>query len=436
MRFFLKPFIDLFQDSQISLEIIFFSFLIILIPIALITGPALPDIFITLVAIYFLFQTFKQNLWGYFRNPLIIGILLFCVYIFFRAIFSELPISSFSNEGSVFYFRYLLFVMGMAYLLKQNPYLSQCLLISLFFGILIVGIDAYYQYFTGFNFIGNPSIIGQKRLTGLFVDEPIVGRYLAYLAPMLFALIYRIYGVSKKTILLSITLLVFSEVIVFLSGERAPFFYISSFSLLIVIFIPNYRFVRVVGLVVTFLLIVLIMEFKPETKDRMVDTTINQVTSNKFPFMPYSPHHEEHYIGALKIAKDNPIFGIGTNLFRDVCDRPEYVYKRSCNLHPHNYYIQLLAETGIVGLLFLIMFYGYFCYFLIKQFICMIFKNYQKLMSFDNFIFIMILVVFWWPVIPTMSFYNNWNNVFLMLPLGFLMRYLYDNKSNGNIKIN
>ena len=436
MRFVLKPFIDLFQDPQMSLQIIFFSLLIILIPIALIIGPALPDIFITLVAIYFLSQTFINKLWEYFCNPLIIGILLFCIYILFRAIFSESPISSLYNEGSVFYFRYLLFIMGFAYLLKKNPYLSECLLISLFFTILVVGIDSYYQYFTGFNFLGHPIIMGQKRLTGLFVDEPIVGRFIAYLAPMLFALIFKIYGSSKKIILLSITLLVFSEVIVFLSGERAPFFYISSFSLLIVIFIPKFRLVRIIGLIVTVLLIITMLELKPETKSRMLDTTINQVSSTKIPFMPYSPHHEEHYIGALKIAKDNPIFGIGTNLFRYVCDRPEYVYKRSCSTHPHNYYIQLLAETGIVGLLFLIMFYGYICYLSIKQFYFMITKNYQKLIPFNSFIFIMMILVFWWPLIPTMSFYNNWNNVFLMLPLGFLMRYLYDNKFNGNIKDN
>ena len=29
-------------------------------------------------------------------------------------------------------------------------------------------------------------------------------------------------------------------------------------------------------------------------------------------------------------------------------------------------------------------------------------------------------------------FYNNWNNVLMMLPLGFYMRYLYSSSKYGN----
>ena len=128
------------------------------------------------------------------------------------------------------------------------------------------------------------------------------------------------------------------------------------------------------------------------------------------------------------MAKDKPIFGIGTNLFRYVCDRPEYVYKRSCTSHPHNYYIQILAEKGIVGLLFLLIFYGYFCYLALKQFYFLILKKTQKLIPFDQFLWIILILVFWWPLIPTMSFYNNWNNIFLFITLALTL------KSTGYLK--
>ena len=144
--------------------------------------------------------------------------------------------------------------------------------------------------------------------------------------------------------------------------------------------------------------------------------------------MPYSPHHEEHYIGALKMAKDKPIFGIGTNLFRYVCDRPEYVYKRSCTSHPHNYYIQILAEKGVFGLLFLLIFYGYFCYLALKQFYFLILNKTQKLIPFDQFLWIILILVFWWPLIPTMSFYNNWNSIFIFLPLIYFFKYRLTNE--------
>ena len=49
----------------------------------------------------------------------------------------------------------------------------------------------------------------------------------------------------------------------------------------------------------------------------------------------------------------------------------------------------------------------------------------EKLIPFENFSFTLILFTYWWPLIPHMSLYNNWNNVLMMLPLGFFMRYLY-----------
>lgn len=420
-----NPFIDLFQDALIQKSVVFFSLLIILLPVALITGPAVPDIIITSVAIFFLFQSFQKKLWGYFRHPLVIGILIFCFYGIARSLFSEFPIKSLDNEGSAFYFRYLLFALGFAYLLKKNPHLAKCFLISLILCAMIVSIDAYYQSFTGFNFFGNSSSNDQKRLTGLFGDEAIIGRYICYIVPLTFTLINNIYKTNRILILLSISFLVFSEIIVFLSGERAPFFYISTFSLLIVIFIPKYRLIRLIGLIVTFFSILFIMELKPEAKERMLDNTIDQISSTEIPYMPYSPHHEQHYIGALKISKDYPIFGIGTNLFRYFCNKPEYVYKQSCSSHPHNYYIQILSEKGLVGLLFLLTFYGYFCYLMLRQFYFMILKKHQKIMPFNSFLYVMMLVVFWWPIIPTMSFYNNWNNVFYFIIFGL---FLFNNK--------
>ena len=42
----------------------------------------------------------------------------------------------------------------------------------------------------------------------------------------------------------------------------------------------------------------------------------------------------------------------------------------------------------------------------------------------------MILFIFWWPLIPHMSFYNNWNNVLMMLPLGFFLEEFFGGRNN------
>ncbi len=160
----------------------------------------------------------------------------------------------------------------------------------------------------------------------------------------------------------------------------------------------------------------------------MVDITIEQVSQTELPFLPYSPHHEEHYISALKMFVDKPLFGVGTNTFRFKCENPEYIYKRSCSTHPHNFYIQILAELGFVGFIFISTFFLYLTFIGIKQFFFLIKSNKTKQIPFEFLLYPMILFIYWWPLIPNMSFYNNWNNVLIMLPLGFFMKYFYGNK--------
>ena len=116
-----------FTDTSIRLDIKFFSTLLILIPIALITGPALPDILLSLIALYFLIKSFLQKLWHYYQNPIVIGFLIFCGYSIFRSLFSEMPLESLTREGSVFYFRYIFFAMGVWYLLDKNIHLPKFL---------------------------------------------------------------------------------------------------------------------------------------------------------------------------------------------------------------------------------------------------------------------------------------------------------------------
>ena len=141
----------MFNNSK--LDIIFSSTLLILTPIALISGPAIPDIFLSLIAFHFLIVSIKNKLWKYYQNPVVIGFLIFSIYGILRSIFSDMPIDSLTNVGSVFYFRYIFFAMGVWYLLDKNPYLNKCFLVTLALCLLVVTLDGILQYLIGVDFL-------------------------------------------------------------------------------------------------------------------------------------------------------------------------------------------------------------------------------------------------------------------------------------------
>jgi O-antigen ligase len=432
--FVIDPFKSLYNDKSISLDNLFFSSLLILLPIVLITGPALPDIFLSLIALFFLVKSILKKKWQYYKNPIVFGFLIFSIYGVIRSLLYEVPIDSLTNGGSVFYFRYIFFALGVWYLLDINPHLPRCMTVILVLSIITVSLDGLYQFLFGVNFFGF-KYYSVDRLTGFFRDEPILGRYIAYLSIFTFALIYQNFQKTKKMIILSVSFLVISEVVVFLSGDRAPFFYMVLFAILILIFVPKFRFFKIIGILFSIIIILFFTQNNLNVKHRMFDHSINQVSQTKLPFLPYSPHHEGHYLSSLKMFLDKPLFGIGTNSFRFECDKITYKYNdRSCSTHPHNYYIQTLAELGIFGFLLLFTFFMYLFYIGLRQFFFTIQSKNNKLLTLDFLLFPMVLFIYWWPLIPHMSLYNNWNNVLMMLPLGFFMRYLYNNKNNGNIK--
>ena len=51
--------------------------------------------------------------------------------------------------------------------------------------------------------------------------------------------------------------------------------------------------------------------------------------------------------------ESSPILGVGSANYRILCADLVSGYKdAACHTHPHNFYIQLLAETGFVGFVF------------------------------------------------------------------------------------
>ena len=125
--------------------------------------------------------------------------------------------------------------------------------------------------------------------------------------------------------------------------------------------------------------------------------------------------------------KKNMITGVGIRNFRLECRKDEYKYigVNSCTTHPHNTYVQFLAETGIIGFLFIFSLLLYISRFLIFNFLNVI-KG--KKIANSAVIFSIAIFINIFPLVPTGSFFNNWLSTVYYLPLAFFFYSLEKQK--------
>ena len=163
----------------------------------------------------------------------------------------------------------------------------------------------------------------------------------------------------------------------------------------------------------------------------MINQTINQITNNqvifdndgnlidrdKDVFVYLSVHHDAHARSAIKMFISKPIFGHGPKNFRNVCKDYEY-NQFSCTTHPHNIYLQLLSETGIIGVVFLL--------FAIFSILYILKKEFKGKNSVSIKILSAYMLLYFIPFLPSGNFFNNFVNVNFYTILGiylFLINY-------------
>ena len=303
------------------------------------------------------------------------------------------------------------------------------LLIFFFYCILLcfaaLIIDGFYQYFMGENIFGWKNISGY-RVSSFFGDELILGSYLSRLWPIFFGLSIYLFRNKDKLFFLFILIFILSEVLIFLSGERVAFFYINLSAIFVILFSRKLLKLRLITLGISLMIIVLVSLMYPAAKERVINQTINQMNlfndnkkENNGPYI-FSKQHTHHYISAYRMFLDNKILGVGVKNFRNFCNKEKYLISNvSCSTHPHNSYIQVLAELGIIGFLFLRLVLASFCYAVIKHFFYKLNKTYY----FNDFEICILsgILIFLWPLVPTGNIFNNWLNIILILNLVFFI---------------
>lgn len=414
----------------------FMSFLLILLPAALFTGPFIPDLITVILSVLFLVFCYKEKKFFFFNNLFFLFFFIFFFYLILRSFFSESPL--FSLKSSLFYIRFGLLSLSILLLLNYFKSVYKYFYYSLFISIFFVSFDVIYQFVFGFNIFGlvNPD---PSRISGIFGSEFIVGSYLVRLMPICLFLYFIVNknNKSKHYFLISF-LLIFTDLAIFLSGERASFFLLIFNILFMSIFSKKLLTFRLFSLLISIIMIIIICLNSKLIKERMFISTLSEIKigntnstiqknlvdekilkeNDNFFYIFNLKNHNGHFQTAYKMYHDNKLFGQGPNMFRFLCNKKEYKFNESsCSTHPHNTYLQVLAELGLVGLSFLIL----IIFFLFKELLLLILSNKKisNIFKIRKIILISSFSLTLWPIITTGNFFNNWLNIIYFLPIPF-----------------
>jgi len=421
-------------------KLFYLKIIYLLIPFALVTGPALPDILLILFSIIFFLTIFKNENKNYFmyENWMVASIILWIWFIFIS--FFSINFYTSISEALIF-IRYILFIV-FSYLVfsNLNKKILLLFLYLIFFLCILVSLDTLFQFYNySYSYGFGKDLFGRipeglyGRLSGPFIDL-VPGSFLSRLIFFNILLIYLCYDLFRnnyKIITINIISLSLFFSVIFFSGERMALATTCLGVFLCFLFSKKIRLILLFSMIISILFIFINLKFHPHFNNyeilsstskheglkikRKFSCNTGKICEKTFKVQPQffevlknfkESAYGEIYLTSYQMWKDNMFLGIGLNNFKELCYN-EKKYKKyhqnfGCTTHPHNIYLQSLLETGLIGFII-------FC-----SFVFLIFSkvNSIKLIDLKIILFSSLLTVFW-PIMSTGSFLKNWNMVFI-----------------------
>jgi len=399
-----------------NLQII--SWLIYSIPLSLVCGIFVTEIIVFLIVSLFLVYIYVNKDFYYLKSKFFKIFIIVYIFLIINSLLSEDIFLSLKVSLPYIRYGFLSLAIWFAYqnnekFLKEFKYFFIPLIIFLL-------IDGFFQFYFGKNILGYST--QSSRLSSLFFDEWILGSYLQKFYPLLIIILFHD-QIEKKYIYLNFIILTLVYLIVFLSGERTAF-YLLNF-LLIILFLSFNISKKIKFFLYLIVPLVILILINSPMKERvfLLDNKIN-FKDKIISF--YNYNYKYYHKTSLNIFLDHKLLGSGVKTFRVLCD--DYYYlevTKSCSTHPHNYYIQILAECGILGIFIIFIFFIY----LIYKYINLLIKNKRLLnQKFHQAIILSGLLVYLWPIATSGNFFNNFLSIILFFNLGLFIRNSNSNK--------
>ena len=400
------------------------SLFICLIPLSMVAGAAVMEFFIILSCLTFFFLNYKKQGLDYYKNFFFIIFLTFNFYLILSSLLSENILNSL--RSTLFYFRFGIFVLIIWYLLDNFVKFKILFFYSLMITLSIVILSSIVDFFLFYDHLK------VTRLSGLFGEEKVQGSYLLRITPILIlTYFYNKQFLNKGIHFIFYSILFIAFILIILSAERSAIF------LMFIGIFLTYIFFRVkikrlfFYSLLSSLLVAMIFILNPSIKERVIDKTLHSFFYShdvnfiyKRELNLFSQGHQDHFTSALVMFKKNYLIGVGVRNFRNECKKDLYkevgIYR--CSSHPHNTYLQILSETGLIGFSFFIIFLS-FIFTNAFKYLLNIYKNHEGININSSLCFVIILVNFF-PLTTTGSFFNNWLSTLYFMPIPFLLHEL------------
>lgn len=423
--------IEKFKDN-------YFSFLLAFLPISFVAGNMVVNINIILLILssIYLYRTDFLKIKFFFLDKLFV---LFFIFILFTGIYNDLYFIFFQNEfaswsgyfktsiKSFLFVKYFLVYLTLRLLIEKGVIDLKIFFVSSTVVTLFVSLDLFYQLIFGRDIFGFETIGTGRKLGGPFNDELIAGGFIQRFSIFSFFLIPFFFknNLTKYQKFISPILLIIFICAIIISGNRMPFILFVLSIFLLLYFQKN--FLKRIILLITITSIVSVCTYKLNSEVRVNFLTFStqvskmiEITKNQNFKSNDAPLYLKEFVSFYDTWMINKFIGGGIKNFRYYCHvRPNVKkdYNFSCNMHPHNYYLEILTETGVFGFLIIITIFCSIFFICLKRF------NFKKSNFSSNLVFpfFILFLIEIFPIRSSGSFFTTNNSTYLFLLIGIIV---------------
>jgi O-antigen ligase len=401
----------------------------------LITGSFLPDLVLSTSSILFIIILIYNNNLSFLKKNFF---LIFLIFILFGIYSSFISSNSKSILSSIGYLRFLLFIFFTIFIIQYSKKdLFLYIFYSIFFSYIYLILEFFFQSLTGFTLFGNRVWNPERLIISSFYHEEIYSSYIVRIFPFFLGLFFINKNKLNFLTTISFYVLVTSLILsVTFNGERTAIGLLVLSILFLFIFLDFSKKIKAKTLLISFVLLsITFINLPQENIDRKMNgiidfkITISEILKqDKNQVIIFSEKYNSLFRTGLNIYKENLVIGAGMKNFRVECSNQQYAYNnRSCSTHPHNMMIQLLAESGTIGLLF----YIFIIFFIIKILLKNL-RNKSISKNRKNYVTCLVCCFFisLWPFFPSGNFFNNWLSIIMFYPAGFILNETFYLKKN------